>query len=186
VLLARYPLDSIPPLDRPYVELAGLYSRMGHPERARALAKEFARNGLAAGRFGEAARHHMLGAAALADARYGEAVQELRLAAESEQCPICALPELALAYDLGGAGDSAIAVYERYLATPWIWRLELDALHLPWVCERLGQLYEIRHEPQRAATMYRRTIALWRDADPELRPRVAALERRLGALAAER
>ena len=67
-LLARYPLDSIPPLDRPYVELAGVYSGMGHPERAVALARDFARNGLAAGRFGEAARHHMLGAAALAGA----------------------------------------------------------------------------------------------------------------------
>lgn len=185
-LLARHPLDSIPPLDRPYLELAGLYSRMGQPDRARALAKEFARHGLAAGRFGEVARHHMLGAAALADGRYGEAVQGLRQAAEGEQCPICALPELAMAYDLGGAGDSALAVYERYLATPWIGRLEVDALHLPWICERLGELYEARQEPQRAATMYRRMAGLWRDADPELRPRVAAVERRLAALAVER
>lgn len=184
-LLARYPLDSIPPLDRPYVELAVLYAGMGQPEQARALARDFARNGLAKGRFGEAARHHMLGAAALAEARYGEAVRELRQAVEGEQCPICALPELAQAYDLGGAGDSAVAAYERYLATPWIGRLELDAVHLPRVCERLGALHEARHEPQRAAVLYRRMVTLWRDADPELRPRAAALERRLAALALE-
>ncbi|MBA3498654.1 MAG: hypothetical protein H0T86_16270 [Gemmatimonadales bacterium] len=185
-LLARYPLDSIPPLDRPYVELAGVYSRMGHPDRALALVRDFARDGLAAGRFGEADRHHMLGAAALAQARYGDAVLELRQAAEGERCPICALPEMALAYELGGAGDSAVAIYERYLGTPWIGRLELDAIHLPWVCERLGGLYEARHEPQRAAAMFRRTLELWRDADRELRPRVAAVDRRLTSLAVER
>jgi hypothetical protein len=54
------------------------------------------------------------------------------------------------------------------------------------VYERLGELYEARHEPERAATMYRRMIALWREADPELRPRVAAVERRLAALTVER
>ena len=185
-LLTRYPLDSIPPLDRPYVELAGVYSGMGHPERALALARDFAGRGLAAGRFGEAAHHHMLGAAALAAGRYGDAVLELRQAAAEEQCPTCALPELAQAYDLGGAGDSAVAVYERYLETPWMGRLEIDAVRLPPAYERLGELYEARHEPQRAAAMYRRMIALWQEADPELRPRVAAAERRLASLAVER
>jgi tetratricopeptide (TPR) repeat protein len=185
-MLVRYPLDSIPPLDRPYVELAGVYSGMGHPERAIELAADFTRHGLATGRFGEAARHHILGAAALAGTRYGDAVLALRQAAAGEECPICALPELAQAYDLGGAGDSAIAVYERYLETPWIGRLEVDAVRLAPVYERLGELYEARHEPERAATMYRRMIALWREADPELRPRVAAVERRLAALTVER
>ena len=185
-LLARYPLDSIPPLDRPYVELAGVYSGMGHPERALALARDFAGHGLAAGRFGEAAHHRMLGAAALAARRYGDAVLELRQAAADEQCPTCALPELAQAYDLGGAGDSAVSVYERYLETPWIGRLEVDAVRLVAVYERLGELYEARHEPQRAAAMYRRMIALWHEADPELRPRVAAAERRLASLTVER
>ncbi|MBA2459206.1 MAG: hypothetical protein H0V43_09675 [Gemmatimonadales bacterium] len=64
-------------------------------------------------------------------------------------------------------------------------RLEVDAVHLPRVCERLGAPYEARHEPQRAAARYRRMVALWRDADPELRPRAAAVERRLAALALE-
>jgi hypothetical protein len=34
--------------------------------------------------------------------------------------------------------------------------------------------------------MFRRTLELWRDADPELRGRVAAVERRLASLAVER
>jgi hypothetical protein len=34
--------------------------------------------------------------------------------------------------------------------------------------------------------MYRRVIALWREADPELRPHVAAAERRLASLTVER
>jgi hypothetical protein len=73
-------------------------------------------------------------------------------------------------------------VYERYLATPWIGRLEVDAVRLAGVCERLAELYEARHEPERAAAMYRRVIALWREADPELRARAAAAERRLAAM----
>ncbi len=186
VLLARYPLDSIAPLDRPYVELAVIYSAMGQPQRALALAQDFTRNGLASGRFGEAARHHMLGAAALAGGRYSDAVLELRQAVEGEQCTICALPELARAYDLGGAEDSAVAVYERYLRTPWIGRMEIDAIHLPRVLERLGELYDKRDDPERAAAMYRRMAALWRAADPELQPRAAAAGRRLAALTVTR
>ena len=104
----------------------------------------------------------------------------------TEQCPTCALPQLAQAYDLGGASDSAIAVYERYLATPWIGRLEVDAVRCRRCASGWPSCTRPRHEPQRAAAMYRRVIALWRDADPELQPRVAAAERRLKELAVER
>ncbi|MEO7986038.1 MAG: BTAD domain-containing putative transcriptional regulator [Gemmatimonadales bacterium] len=185
-LLARHPLDSVPPLDRPYVEIASAYAARGLQPEVRALAADFERAGTPSGRFRRAAQHHILGVAALGEGRYALAESELRQAAETEQCVICSLPELARAYDLGGQRDSAIAVYQRYLSTPWIGRLELDGVHLVAICERLATLYEERNERQRAAELYRRVVALWRDADPELRPRVIRAERRLAALSVER
>ena len=148
--------------------------------------QDFTRNGLAAGRFGEAARHHMLGAAALAGGALwrrgagaapggrGRAVPDLR-AARAGACVRSGRRRR-----LRRRGLRALP------RTPWIGRLEVDAIHFPRVFERLGELYEARHDPERAAIMYRRMVALWREADPELRPRVAAVERRLAALTVER
>ncbi|HZF67483.1 MAG TPA: BTAD domain-containing putative transcriptional regulator [Gemmatirosa sp.] len=49
---------------------------------------------------------------------------------------------------------------------------------------RLGELAERRGDARRAAAHYARFVALWRDADPELRPTVDWARRRLAALAA--
>jgi hypothetical protein len=41
-------------------------------------------------------------------------------------CPVCELPFLALAYERAGRSDSVAAVYERYLATPYMPRVLHD------------------------------------------------------------
>lgn len=53
---------------------------------------------------------------------------------------------------------------------------------LPVAHERLGQLYEEMGEPEEAAAAYRRFIAAWEDADPELQDRVEAARERLREL----
>jgi hypothetical protein len=99
-------------------------------------------------------------------------------------------PELAQgisarAFDAAGQRDSAMVMYERYLATPfWIkLKVELDPMSRPAVHERLGQLYEARGDGENAAEQYRAFIDLWKNADPELQPRVAEARRRLAKVA---
>ena len=126
------------------------------------------RLGLARGRFAEAQWRRLRGTILLARRRYLEAQAELRLAAEREECALCSLPALARSYDLAGQADSAAAVYERYLRTPWMKRLELDATELGPVSLRLGELYQERGGQEAAAAMYRRVATLWHGADGEL------------------
>jgi hypothetical protein len=78
-------------------------------------------------------RHAALGLIALAESRPRNAIAEFRLEGQGSY-RVCALQDLAGACDLGGEADSAIAVYERYLAMPDPFRTGLDAVwraHLP-------------------------------------------------------
>jgi hypothetical protein len=58
----------------------------------------------------------------------------LREAADTNWCHICPLPDLARAYHAAGRPDAALATYEAYLSTPWLWRYENDAIELGHVC----------------------------------------------------
>jgi tetratricopeptide (TPR) repeat protein len=98
---------------------------------------------------------------------------------------LCFAALVGLAHEEAGRPDSAIAAYERYLAVRTNRRHTIDALHLATVLEHLGALYEARGDRERAAGYYARFIELWKDADPELQPRVQAARRALGRLASE-
>ncbi|MFI5246694.1 MAG: hypothetical protein ACHQQR_15780, partial [Gemmatimonadales bacterium] len=62
--------------------------------------------------------------------------------------------------------------------------LERDAVWLPIVHWRLGNLYQETGNVAKAGEHYRAFIDLWKKADPELQPRVAEARRRLAALPA--
>ena len=74
--------------------------------------------------------------------------------------------------------DSAIASFERYLDTPQLTRSAHDATYLAHVLQRLGELYDAKGDRAKAIDYYGRVAELWRNADPELQPRVAELRRR--------
>ncbi len=69
------------------------------------------------------------------------------------------------------AGDLRTA--EGWYLGAWSW---------PVAHERLGDLYEELGDPEKAAAAYRRFVAGWDDADPELQGRVEAARRRMAAL----
>ena len=58
----------------------------------------------------------------------------------------------------------------------------MDPVRLPAIRERLGQLYEGMGDTAKAIENYRAFIELWKNADPELQPRVADAKRRLARL----
>ncbi|HET7600298.1 MAG TPA: tetratricopeptide repeat protein, partial [Gemmatimonadales bacterium] len=184
--LRRRPLAGLDVRDRPYLPLAVVYAEAGRPDRARALVAEFDRLAPEGDRrLAESERHAALGAIALAERRPREAVEEFRLQDEGD-CTVCAVASLGRAYEAAGNADSAIAAYERYVATPMLGRLVLDAIWLPRTYLRLGELYEERGNRSRAAEYYARLVRLWKDPDPELRMKVGEAKRRLEALTGER
>ena len=178
-VLAARPLESILPGDRPYDELARFYAAVGDLPRARTLLAAAHDNDRALGRNRPADRSWTRGVIAFAEGRAADAVADLRHAADTHPCPICVLPDLARAYRAHGDHDGAIAAYERYIATPWLWRFEFDAVELGPALIRLGELYEQRGHRTNAAAAYSRLLRLWHRADGAARVESEDVRRRI-------
>jgi tetratricopeptide (TPR) repeat protein len=179
--LARTPMDSLLPGDRPYDELARFNAVAGRVDRARQLVAAAEANDRMLRRQPIAERSWTRGVIALAEGRAAEAEPLLRVAAEQHPCTICALPDLARAYEAEGKLSAAAQVYERYATTPWFWRYESDALELGPALEHLAALYDAAGEREKAASARTRLVQLWRRADAELQPAVARARAGLGA-----
>jgi tetratricopeptide (TPR) repeat protein len=183
-VLARHPLETIEPGERRYGLFATFYALAGRTARARGYLAEYeaaVENGAIL-----ATPHDdseiAKGILALADGRVDDAISMLR-ATDVGACAICVLPVLGQAYDQAGETDSVIAVYERYVTTPWPDRLDSgDWYALAVIYERLGGLYELRGEEEKASLYYGRFVELWKDADPDLQPRVEAARRAMARL----
>ena len=96
--------------------------------------------------------------------------------------PIAADAEVGLAFERAGRPDSAIVAYEHYVNTPDPDRFFEDGLELAWVLEHVAVLYEATGRRREARDAYTRFVDLWRDADPELQPRVMQARKRIAAL----
>jgi len=84
------------------------------------------------------------------------------------------------AHEAAARPDSALADYEAYVGgVAWP---QTDAIFLFDTLERLGRLHEQLGHDAEAATYYARAADLWKDADPELQPRVQRLRVRAAAL----
>jgi tetratricopeptide (TPR) repeat protein len=128
--LERHPLDTVPPLDRPYGKLIRLFAWAGRPARARiALAGYDSATGAHPRRNARALASRYRGEIALAERRYDDAIASFR-AADSTSCATCVLPLLAITYDRVGARDSARVSWRRYVEIPEYDRFETDASFL--------------------------------------------------------
>lgn len=171
--LAATPLDSVAPGDRAYDDLARFYASVGRLTRARELLAAARVNDGVLARNADPDHAWTRGVIALAEGNGSDAESALRQAAEELACTICALPDLARAYEAVNKPGAAVGVYERYLTTPWFFRYETDAVELGRAMQRLAELYGARGERAKAAAMRGRLLQLWRRADPELQSVVA-------------
>ncbi|MEP7088130.1 MAG: hypothetical protein ABI884_12570, partial [Gemmatimonadota bacterium] len=177
--IARYPLASLEPLDRNYATLAYIYALGGRPARARELLADVRANervpGATRGGLGirdEGTYLRALGATELAEGKPAQAVLTLRQSVKLYFCPTCTLPDLARALELAGYPDSAIAVYQQYVTTPWSeWQNALGEFSVTSY-ERLAALHEARGDTAQAIANYEKVTALWEHADPELQKSV--------------
>jgi len=191
--LARHPLDSLDPLDRPYFDLARFFADAGQPARAREILRAYDRE--VPQEFRGVDRWSYVRTRAfirLAEGKPDAALADLerishdppfpRFFLDDIFIPLSDRPELARAYDRGGRADSAIATYERYLGTRSAGRVQLDAFELPNVLVRMAELYESRGDSAAAARNYLRFAELWRNADAALQPRVEKARKRAARL----
>ena len=183
--LDSFPLASLEPFDRPYLELAAFYARAGRLDRARLLLTQFASEVpedlrvLAEAEFQRAQAFFALAEGRLDDGR------DRFLQSDRGSCPVCVLPGLAQLYDRQGNTDSLFAVLDRYVNSFDDDRFMIDALELPGAYVRLGELYEARGDRENAIDYYDRFVNLWRNADAELQPQVDDVRGRISRLAAE-
>jgi DNA-binding SARP family transcriptional activator/Tfp pilus assembly protein PilF len=175
--LARMPLDSMLPADRPYGELARFFAAAGDTRRARTM-MVLAGKGSRHERGRDAEQAWTEGVILLAEGRAGEAESRLSTAADLLVCALCPLPDLARARDARGDPGGAIQAYERYLSTPWLFRYEVDAYELEPGLQRLAELYDAEGERNRALETRTRLLALWRRADASLQPVLADVRTR--------
>jgi tetratricopeptide (TPR) repeat protein len=85
---------------------------------------------------------------------------------------------IGLAFEAAGLADSAVAAYRRAVAYP----SPDDYLVFPLATERLAELYDARGDTANALKHYRMLTHVWKDADPELQPRVVHARERIAAL----
>jgi tetratricopeptide (TPR) repeat protein len=165
-------------------ETAEFYALFGRPDSARAIVKARAvplrRLGYNKGTDTIAA----YGAIDLAEGRPRDAAEKFRAAVSTAggdaPSQITRDPEIGLALESAGTKDLAIARYEHFLTGPP--RLEFDAFKLVWVLEHVASLYEEKDDRKKARAAYMRIAELWKNADPELQPRVARARERAAAL----
>ncbi|MEO8336404.1 MAG: protein kinase [bacterium] len=189
--LKLYPMKTQSVDRQPYFSVATLYSLAGRPDRARAVLAQYDAEyrDTTWRRVREPGRHYALAEIALAERRPADAVVEFRRADQMPDgpvngCKVCLPATLARAFDQAGMADSAIAMFEQYLATPDVSRMEYeqDPTYLAGTYKRLGELYEAKGAKAKAASNYRKFIELWKDSDPALQPKVAEVRRRLARL----
>lgn len=184
--LRAHPLDSIPPLSRPYLTIASLYARLGRADRVTELVAAYERTVPPELRGNDQFSRAVIdGYAAFHQQQYEQAIAAWRRALNATGCAVCLDAEFGLAFEAAAMPDSAIARYEHFVnaRAGGGQRLNEDAVNLGPTYERLADLYAGKGDRQNAVRYANLFIVLWANADAELQPRVRAkqdLIRRLG------
>jgi tetratricopeptide (TPR) repeat protein len=190
--IAIVPFRELPMVDRPYLSAAVAFARAGNAAKARAMLERYRTEmtDTSIRRVQSAELHRTLAEIALADGKPLDALDEFRRGdvaydgRPADECAACLSLDVGRAFDAARKPDSAVAYFERYLATPY-WKKgdpDEDPIRLPAIRERLGQLYESLGSTEKAAEQYRAFVELWKNADPELQPRVTEARQRLAKL----
>jgi eukaryotic-like serine/threonine-protein kinase len=192
-VLKEHPLSSIPQMQRPYSALIANYAIAGRPDKARAMLAAWDAEPVEPQyrRAIQPARHAVMAEILLAEKKPLEAIKEIWKSdslpdGPTSQCAHCLDIDLARAYDLANMPDSAIFYWERYLSEPYLRSAGRDAAYLGGIHKRLGELYEAKGDLDKAESHLTAFIDLWKNADPELKPKVDDAKRRLAAIQARK
>jgi tetratricopeptide (TPR) repeat protein/tRNA A-37 threonylcarbamoyl transferase component Bud32 len=183
--LARHPLDSVPPRNRPYGALAQFYAAAGRTQLAQSMLAEYERSVPDARQNPNPASVLATALLAIAQRDGRAALAALDRGQELAGCILCTELQRGQAYELLNQPDSALAGYERLANTPNL-NIEGRQIDLPAALRRAGEMYEIKGDRNKALEYYGRFVDLWKDADPELQPLVRQVRQHMAELASER
>jgi tetratricopeptide (TPR) repeat protein/tRNA A-37 threonylcarbamoyl transferase component Bud32 len=184
--LVKYPLKSMPALDRPYGHIATVYAVAGQAGEAKRVLSEYESAVPEGMRRGDPEWYAARGWVALAEGRPKDAVVEFREIGPKGGRAEWGHWETGVAFDRANLPDSALAEYRiaadsvgsgfKLLVAPWV---EAPSLR------RLGEIYEAKGEKAKAIESYARFVDLWKDADPKLQPSVREVKERMAKLVGE-
>ncbi len=184
--LARFPLEDMDPVERPYLDVAEAYALIGDPEAARRLVEEFETTTPEDFQRGfRYQRHRVLGEIARGERRFDDAIAEFRQSGYRPQ-ELEPMVQLARSFDAAGQADSARVHYRRFLESPHWLSITPHAKFLAHALERAAELEYEAGNLDLAAAYYAEFVELWEDADPELQPRVQAARLRLEQILRDR
>lgn len=135
-----------------------------------------------------AALNRVEGVIAMAEGKVDSAVAGQRRAMvesdglPSANCTACNPLFIGLAYDRGARGDSARRYLTQYVEMIGSGRDLADRFWLAPVLFQLGDSYEDANDPKHATEYHGQFVDLWKNADPELQPRVSNARARIDRL----
>jgi tRNA A-37 threonylcarbamoyl transferase component Bud32/tetratricopeptide (TPR) repeat protein len=184
--LRATPVASIPVNKEQSTLLALGYARLGAAGKARELLNQHEARIDALARRQEATFDLRLrGMIAMADGKTDSAIDLFRRGdidpdgLPTNSCMLCTPLAIGLAFDRSGKSDSARAYLTKYVETTESGRFLLDRWYLAPSLYRLGELYESAGDTKHATEYYGRFVDLWKNADPELQPRVEEARKRM-------
>jgi tetratricopeptide (TPR) repeat protein len=191
--VAKMHVEATPVSDRaqPYAQFAGSYAAAGRLDKAKAVLARYESEvrDTAVRRVWHSDYEVALAVIATQEHRWSDAIDLFRKSDREPDGPATVDPagasmNLIRVWGTAGMADSATAEYERYIKTPFGARArEGPDINVPApVTEALAKMYDAKGNTDRAVALYRDFIELWKGADPELQPRVAAARARLQAL----
>jgi len=135
----------------------------------------------------EPQRHSVLAEIAIAEKRPGDAIRELWKSdsfpdGPSSDCAHCIYASLGRMFDLADSPDSAIYYWSRFVSDSAVRSPSRDAVILAGTYKRLGELYEAKGDLKNALRSYEAFVELWKNADPELQPKVQQVRKRIALL----
>ncbi len=188
-VLRAAPIGSVPASGERIGQVAAAYAQLGAPAKARAVLKaDEATLDTLARRQDYVSLARARGMIAMADGKIDSAVANLRRG-DSEadglptgKCRSCTPLFLGMAFDRGGEPDSARLYLTSYVTMRDGAHINIDPVYLGPTLLRLGQLYAQAGDTTRAISYYGRFIELWKNADPDLQPRVADARKAMAEL----
>ena len=184
--LARVPMTQIPAPERDWYGLARLGAQLGDPALARQARDGFERDLAAQTPDPDGGRARFNADVALAEQRWEAAIPLLHEANRRfAGRELLYLNRIAQAHDLAGHADSAIVYFERFVGMPDSFG-DLHAEFLAGSHKRLGELYDSKGATEKAIEHFAKFAEMWKDAEPELQPKVREVNAKLERLRAQR
>ena len=184
-------IDTRPLADRPYLRLAELYAKFGRTDKSRAWIAKYdaAVRDSALRRWDMPAYQHTMSHVLASEKKWTEAARALRQSdvrpdGPAGDCVDCQSTELVELFSRAGMADSALAAYDAYRKTPQGSRPRTspDYNFGAPLTEAVAKMYDSKGDAKNAARMYSEFVEMWKNADPELQPRVKAARDRLAQL----